>query len=125
MDASHPDRASPNFVGVCIATGVLTLLSAICVALRFVSQHRKRELWWDDWTIVAALVFTIGLFVNTILVTMPSLGASGYHIETYTVMQLNTWSKVRDIDTCQEVQSMSFGADKSTNKYFLLALPLW
>lgn len=120
MESFHPNKASQDFIDVCIVTGVLTLLSTICVAFRFISQHRKRDLWWDDWTILASLGFSIGLFVNTILVTMPSLGGSGYHIDTYAMTQLNTWSKVRDIDSRQ-----TFNADQLSNDYFLPALPFW
>ncbi|KAI1740422.1 hypothetical protein F4680DRAFT_419403 [Xylaria scruposa] len=94
MDSLHPNKPHPAFLGISIALGVLTLLATICVALRFIHRRKTIELWWDDWTILAALIFCIGVFINTVLATLPSLGAAGYHITQYSVPQLNTWFKI-------------------------------
>lgn len=95
MDYSlHPNKPSHAFLGVSIATGILTVLATNCVALRFIHRKRTVGLWWDDWTILGALVFGIGVFINTVLSTLPNLGASGYHLTEYTVDGLATWFKV-------------------------------
>jgi hypothetical protein len=72
----------------------MTLLAVICVGLRAVQRMRQREFWWDDWSIVAALIFALGVFASLIIISLPSIGAAGYHINTYTIDQLNTWAKV-------------------------------
>ncbi len=94
MESLHPDKATPEFLGLCIATGVLTALAIVCVTLRFIQRQRTVKLWWDDWTILAALIFVVGIFINTVLATIPSIGASGYHLNQYTIDGLNTWFKV-------------------------------
>ena len=97
MVSLHPDRASSGYVTYCIVSGVLTLLAAVCVALRFVQRLRTIDLWWDDWTILISLVFTFGIFITDIFLTLPSFGGAGYHVSTYSREQLNTWSKVGSI----------------------------
>lgn len=94
MASLHPNQVSYGYLTYCITAGVLTLLATVCVGLRFVQRLRNADLWWDDWTIVAALVFAIGVFITDILAALPSLGGAGYHINTYTIDQLNTWAKV-------------------------------
>jgi energy-converting hydrogenase Eha subunit A len=91
----HPHAVSPGaFVHIIIAC-IFTLLAAICVVLRFVQRRRSREFWWDDWAILGSLVFAFGgVLVCTLLISAPSIGAAGYHINTYTVDQLNTYFKL-------------------------------
>lgn len=48
------DNAASRIIAVCV---VLIVLAAVAVALRFVSRWLSRAgLWWDDWTILAAMV---------------------------------------------------------------------
>lgn len=91
----HPNRVSYGYLLNNIVSGILTLLAAICVLLRFLHRHRSRDLSWDDWTILGALIFGMGVFIITVLISMPSIGAAGYHITEYTSDQLMVWAKVR------------------------------
>lgn len=90
----HPDRPTSAFLALSISTGVLLLIGMLCVGLRFATRMRKSDLWWDDWTILASLIFSIGVFITIVMATAPSLGASGYHITQYTPEELNRWFKV-------------------------------
>ncbi|KAI1322481.1 hypothetical protein F5Y16DRAFT_39997 [Xylariaceae sp. FL0255] len=94
MATPHPNRASQTFEGISISLGILTCLAIVSVALRFIQRMRAAGLWWDDWTILGALVFAIGVFINTVVATLPQYGASGYHITEYTIPQLDTWFKI-------------------------------
>lgn len=94
MASLHPDQPSASFLHGSIALGVLTLVATGFVAMRFVQRLKTLELGLDDYLVLAALIFSIGIFINTVLSTMPSIGAGGYHITEYTVDQLNTFCKV-------------------------------
>ena len=48
------DTQSPRIIGTCIT---LIVITTAAVALRFLARHLSRAgLWWDDWTILGALV---------------------------------------------------------------------
>ncbi|KAI0107711.1 hypothetical protein GGR51DRAFT_548228 [Nemania sp. FL0031] len=93
MSSLHPNRISGIYQNYSIVTGVLLLLSGACVTLRFIQRHQIRDFWWDDWTILIAMVLGLGVFIVTILISIPSIGAAGYHINTYSLQQLSTWAK--------------------------------
>ena len=48
-------NASPRIIAVSI---VLIVITAVIVTLRFISRWvSKAGMWWDDWTILAAMVW--------------------------------------------------------------------
>ena len=59
-----------------IATSiVLMIISAIAVALRFIARHLSEAgLWWDDWTILGAMVLTWGECISMIIGTNHGFG---------------------------------------------------
>ncbi|KAI0438673.1 hypothetical protein F4803DRAFT_534193 [Xylaria telfairii] len=90
----HPNVISSGYLTYSIVTGVLVLIAAICVLLRFVYRLRNRDFGWDDWTILGALITDIGMFICNVLISLPSLGGAGYHIGTYSPGQLQLWAKI-------------------------------
>ena len=58
------DSQSSRIIGTCVT---LIVISTIVVALRFVARHLSRAgLWWDDWTILAALITSYGANICTL-----------------------------------------------------------
>lgn len=57
---------------------VFTAMSIISVSLRFVQRRMIKQILWDDWFILASLLFAIGVLVTTILIAI--IGGAGYHI---------------------------------------------
>ena len=59
-----------------IATSVtLIVISAVAVALRFIARHLSEAgLWWDDWTILGAMVLTWGTCISIIVGTNHGFG---------------------------------------------------
>ena len=48
------DSQAPRIIGTCVT---LIIISTISVALRFLARRLSRAgLWWDDWTMLGALV---------------------------------------------------------------------
>ena len=48
------DSQGPRVIATSI---VLMILASLAVVLRFIARHLSRAgLWWDDWTVLAALV---------------------------------------------------------------------
>lgn len=94
MASLHPNQPSASFLHGSIALGVLTLVATGFVVMRFVQRLKTLELGVDDYLVLSALVFCIGIFINTVLSTMPNIGGGGYHITEYTFDQLNTFCKV-------------------------------
>ncbi|KAI0553286.1 hypothetical protein F4679DRAFT_532668 [Xylaria curta] len=94
MPNSHPNRVSTGYRNYNIISGILTLFSTICVTLRFIQRRRTGNLWWDDWTTLSAFILAFGVFITNILISIPSIGAAGYHIDTYSLEQLSTWAKI-------------------------------
>ncbi|KAI1272358.1 hypothetical protein F5Y07DRAFT_380243 [Xylaria sp. FL0933] len=92
MPTLHPNRVNIAYLNYDIISGVLALISTICVSLRFVQRLRTDTLWWDDWTILSALALAIGVFITNVLATVPSIGAAGYHINSYSLEQLSVWA---------------------------------
>ncbi|KAI1288879.1 hypothetical protein F5Y03DRAFT_378961 [Xylaria venustula] len=90
----HPNTISSGYLAYSIATGVLFLLSAICVGLRLTYRFYNKDTGWDDWTILIALITNLGMFICNVLISLPSLGGAGYHIDTYTPQQLELWAKI-------------------------------
>lgn len=70
------------------------LIAAICVVFRFIQRYKIRDFRGDDWTILGSFVFGMGVFITNILISLPSLGAAGYHINEYSLSQLHVWAKV-------------------------------
>ncbi|KAI1090834.1 hypothetical protein F5B19DRAFT_484235 [Rostrohypoxylon terebratum] len=110
VPALHPYRASPNYITYCIITGVLFLLAAISVTLRFIQRIRMREIWWDDWAILCAIVFDLCNFISAILNSLPSLGGAGYHTNTYTLEQFSIWAKISLI--CKVLYNLSVSSSR-------------
>lgn len=90
----HPDKISHGYLVYDIVACILTFLAAVCVALRFVHRARTNDFRWDDWAILASLVFAVGVLVGTLLISVPSIAGAGYHITTYTIPQLNNYFKL-------------------------------
>lgn len=88
----YHDTISDGYVTFIAVASVFTALSIGCVILRFVQRVRTKQIKWDDWAILPALVFAIGLLITTILVA--TLGGAGYHIWTYELGQLETYIKI-------------------------------
>jgi hypothetical protein len=56
-DADLSATQAPRIIG---ASVVLIILSTAAVVLRFLARRLSRAgLWWDDWTILFALVWAI------------------------------------------------------------------
>lgn len=68
--------------------------AAVCLTLRFTHRYRCNNLWWDDWAILGAFITGAGAYISGVLDAVPSIGAAGYHIDTFTIPRLNTWAKV-------------------------------
>jgi hypothetical protein len=83
-----------GYLSSTIAAGILMGLASVCLALRFFHRYRCNHLWWDDWAILAALITGAGAYISGVLAAVPSIGAAGYHIDTFTIPRLNTWAKV-------------------------------
>lgn len=79
MENLHPNRVSTGYLNYDIISRVLTLLSMICVTLRFIQRRQIRNIWWDDWAILIALILGIGVFITNVLISLPSIGAVGYN----------------------------------------------
>ncbi|PHH91883.1 hypothetical protein CDD83_9904 [Cordyceps sp. RAO-2017] len=91
-DEVHPDRISQGYVAFIAVVAVFTLLSSVSVALRFVQRRMLKRWWWDDWSILGALVLAYGILVTTTLVA--TYGGAGYHINTFSQAQLETYIKI-------------------------------
>ncbi|KAI0810051.1 hypothetical protein GGR55DRAFT_150695 [Xylaria sp. FL0064] len=94
MPSLHPNRVNIAYLNYDIISGVLALISTSCISLRFVQRLRTDNLRWDDWTILSALALGIGVFITNVLATVPSIGAAGYHINSYSLEQLSVWAKL-------------------------------
>lgn len=90
----HPDKVSPGYKKYDIIASVLTFVAALCVVLRFIHRSRTNDYRWDDWTALASTIFSIGTLIGTLLISAPGIAAAGYHIDTYTIPQLNTYMKL-------------------------------
>ncbi|KAF2649252.1 hypothetical protein K491DRAFT_553090, partial [Lophiostoma macrostomum CBS 122681] len=66
-----------------------TLLATVSVAIRFVSRLRMSKSWWDDWTILAALVLAYGYLLTVVLAV--TIGGAGYHIVQYSQDQIERY----------------------------------
>lgn len=92
-----PDRMHPAYVTSTVSVGILMGVAIVCLVLRFIHRCRSSNLWWDDWAILGAFVTGAGAYVSGVLCAVPSMGAAGYHIETFTISRLNMWAKVCQI----------------------------
>jgi hypothetical protein len=82
---------SQSVVFVSLA-GTFTFLATISVAIRFLSRLRMSKCWWDDWTILAALIGAYGFLLTIILGV--TVGRGGYHVSQYSLQQMETYLKV-------------------------------
>ena len=58
------DSQGPRIIGTSVT---LIVISTLALVLRFVARHLSRAgLWWDDWTILAALVGTRALWCTAV-----------------------------------------------------------
>ncbi|KAH8714029.1 hypothetical protein GQ44DRAFT_625283, partial [Phaeosphaeriaceae sp. PMI808] len=73
-------------------TSAMTALATASVIARFVSRLKTISLWWDDWAILASLVFAYGYLTTTILVA--TVRGAGYHIFEYSLAQLEKYLKI-------------------------------
>ncbi len=77
----------------------MTAISTLCVVLRFV-QRLSIGVSWDDWCILASLVFAYGCLTTVLVATIVR---AGYHIEGYTVSELDTYMKVKALPRSQDM----------------------
>ncbi|CAN8095377.1 unnamed protein product [Discula destructiva] len=86
-DDSHSIKYS--FAVVDAVVSVFMLITTICVGLRFFRRCMQRgvKIGWDDWTILAAFVFSFGLFISEILLSLPNIGAAGYNTAVLSASQ--------------------------------------
>lgn len=119
----HPNVISSGYLTYSIVTGVLLLLAAICVLLRFVYRFRNRDFGWDDWTILGALITDLGMFICNVLISLPSLGGAGYHIGTYSPGQLQLWAKVSITPLIKLTQAYLASSLVVANYYMVLDWP--
>ncbi|KAI1357529.1 hypothetical protein F5Y08DRAFT_333808 [Xylaria arbuscula] len=75
MSSQHPNRVSIIHQNYTIVTGVLLLLTGAC-------------------TILIAILLGLGVFILTVVISVPFIGAAGYHINTYSLQQLSIWAKI-------------------------------
>ncbi|VUC31869.1 unnamed protein product [Clonostachys rosea] len=92
MPPSHPDKISPDYIPLLACSAVFTFLSTVIVVLRFVQRIRIKSYWWDDGTILASLVFAIGMMATTVL--GGTRAHAGYAADTYSDLQLGRFSKI-------------------------------
>ncbi|KAF7442273.1 hypothetical protein A1F97_04541 [Pyrenophora tritici-repentis] len=88
----HPDEISHSYVVFIGITSAMTALATACVIARFASRLKTISLWWDDWAILASLVFAYGFLTTTVLVA--TVGGAGYHISEYSLAQLEKYLKI-------------------------------
>ncbi|KAJ2990485.1 hypothetical protein NUW58_g2926 [Xylaria curta] len=92
MFQPHPDvipEPWPRFIAV---MSTLTFLSTLTIFLRIVERWTRSCFGWDDWTMFASFFSSLGFLALFIL--CPTVGGAGYHVETYTIPQLNTFLKI-------------------------------
>lgn len=89
----HPNAVSSGQLVLDIVACIFAFLAAMS-ALRFFQRGHNADFWWDDWTVLAAFVFTVGASVATLMVSAPSIAGAGYHITTYTIPELNNYFKL-------------------------------
>ena len=77
------------FIGV---GAMMTVISTTTVVLRFLSRRLTRSWSWDDWAIVAALVFAYGFLLTTIIIA--TVGGAGRHTVDYTPTELEKYLQV-------------------------------
>lgn len=68
-----------------VADAIMTVfmfLALVCVGLRFLHRvtQRGKKVGWDDWTILTALIFALGVFITCIVLSLDDIGAAGYQI---------------------------------------------
>ncbi|KAI5921200.1 hypothetical protein F4810DRAFT_679744 [Camillea tinctor] len=88
----HPNEVSDSSVTFLGIVAMMLFLSTVSVILRFVSRSLAVRFWWDDWVILAALVFSWGAAVCCVLIA--TVGAAGYHISTYPLWQIEVFLKI-------------------------------
>lgn len=96
MPTLHPSTVSSGYVTFLAIAGVFSFLSAVSVSIRFLQRRIIRNVWWDDWSILASLILAFGVLITTALVA--TLGGAGYHIQTYSIPQLETYIKVKRVE---------------------------
>lgn len=69
--------------------GIMIFLAITFVLLQFISRRIGVGFGWDDWVILAALIFACGFLVTTVLVA--SVVYRGYHFTQYTLLQLEKY----------------------------------
>ncbi|KAI1126420.1 hypothetical protein F5Y10DRAFT_244730 [Nemania abortiva] len=92
MFVPHPDTIPEPWPRYIAVMSVLTFLSTVTILLRVIERWTHSSFWWDDWTMFSSFFVSLGFFALFIL--CPTLGGAGYHVDTYTVPQLNTFLKI-------------------------------
>ncbi|RYP04515.1 hypothetical protein DL764_004416 [Monosporascus ibericus] len=69
----------------------------LAVIMRFLARRLAMSFWWDDWTILGALVFAYGLMTTTALVS--TVGGAGYHVYEYSMEQLEKFLQAHRSDS--------------------------
>lgn len=86
------NKPASGEIGFLVVVVILTFLSTIAVALRFLSRRLSNSVSWDDWTSLGALVFAYGYFIT--FVVGITVAHAGYHFARFTVQQAVTLFKV-------------------------------
>ncbi|KAI0798924.1 hypothetical protein GGR55DRAFT_529464 [Xylaria sp. FL0064] len=89
---AHPSQIAEPWPRYIALMSVLTFLSAVTIVLRIMIRRTRRDFGWDDWTMFAS--FFLSLVFLALYIICPTVGGAGYHIETYTIPQLNAFLKI-------------------------------
>ncbi|EPE31737.1 integral membrane protein [Glarea lozoyensis ATCC 20868] len=97
------DRREP----VRIAMSICFAAAAIAVLLRVVTKtsFTKAKLWWDDWLVLFALIWSLGFFICTILLMNYGLGR---HVDLTNSAAITNFLKTYLPAACFYATSISF-----------------
>ncbi|KAJ8120246.1 hypothetical protein O1611_g10415 [Lasiodiplodia mahajangana] len=89
---AHPAAIAEPWPRYIALMAVLTFLSTVAVVLRVLDRLRRKDFGWDDWTMFGSFFLSLGFLA--LFVICPTVGGAGYHIETYTIPQVNNFLKI-------------------------------
>ncbi|KAI1316486.1 hypothetical protein F5Y16DRAFT_393128 [Xylariaceae sp. FL0255] len=88
----HPSAIAEPWPGYIALLSTLTVLSTVFIFLRVMSRWKLGDFGWDDWTMFLSYFFSLAFLADYILCA--TVGGAGYPVETYTIAQLNAFSKI-------------------------------
>ena len=97
-EEARPPRLQPPVVSDegkvnIIVFSVLEFLALTLIVLRFMAKRLNKKIGIDDWLILVALVFELGVYVSGICIK--TVGYDGFHMDQLYPDQIETYLKVR------------------------------